>query len=509
MDNKLLLANSITLLFRESQLPGSRENSAALVRDLINGIKVPEVDMGINTEREIVIGLKTTALSMCDMPPEHVFDVFEISQRLKLNTLEDSELYEIIKTGVEQELSETQLRRVCLNLRSTLATYMKEIKINEIISKASSKMRFERDKIANMTDFVTEVCGQLEPFQTTGSAKDPAVIGEVVISDSTALTEVYESIHNISTGTTVLRTGWQGMNRMLDGGFRRGEEWVIGALQHNYKTGTSLSIFMDMALFNVPVLKDPTKKPLLLRISCEDPLTLNFDFIYQRLKAMEGDSEVVVSQVPPGVKAQYVQEKLGTNGWHTLFMHVNPSLWTYRSIFNKVIELESEGYEVVVCQVDYMLKIPTTGCDGKAAGEDIRNMYERLANFMKARDILFMTPHQLSTDAKMMIRDGRQEFVKQLVGRGYYAGCKQVDQVVDGEMFTHIEKVNGKSYLTIQRGKHRKIGQTPEGDLYLVLEFGPNGILPDIGKADSSRKKVGGGPVGSGNEIPFWEDVVP
>ena len=43
--------------------------------------------------------------------------------------------------------------------------------------------------------------------------------------------------------------------------------------------------------------------------------------------------------------------------------------------------------------------------------------------------------------------------------------------------------------------------------LDLVLEFGPHGILPDINGPDTSRKKVGGGVVGSGSEIPFWENI--
>jgi hypothetical protein len=77
--------------------------------------------------------------------------------------------------------------------------------------------------------------------------------------------------------------------------------------------------------------------------------------------------------------------------------------------------------------------------------------------------------------------------------------------VVDGEMFIHIEKSNGESYLTVQRGKHRIISQVSEKDKYTVLKFSPVGIPDDLNKADSGRKKVGGGVVGSGEEIPFWE----
>jgi len=76
------------------------------------------------------------------------------------------------------------------------------------------------------------------------------------------------------------------------------------------------------------------------------------------------------------------------------------------------------------------------------------------------------------------------------------------------ELYIHIEIVNGKSFLTIQRGKHRKIKQTPIEDRYCVLPFHDIGaIRDDLGKADTTRKKIGGGPIGSGEETPWWDII--
>ncbi|WP_144106761.1 DnaB family ATPase [Paraburkholderia sp. BCC1886] len=132
----------------------------------------------------------------------------------------------------------------------------------------------------------------------------------------------------------------------------------------------------------------------------------------------------------------------------------------------------------------------------------------RLANGVDNRKkIAFPTPHQLSTDAKQMIRDGKSDFVKELPGKGYYKGCKQIDQEVDLETYIHIEKSNNESFLTIQRGKHRLIGQTNPKDLYCVLPFTKYGLAFDVDRADTTRKKVGGGPIGSNEETPFWETM--
>lgn len=61
------------------------------------------------------------------------------------------------------------------------------------------------------------------------------------------------------------------------------------------------------------------------------------------------------------------------------------------------------------------------------------------------------------------------------------------------EILIHIEKVDGESYLTVQRGKHRKAGPiTPEKDLYTVLPFFNVGaVRDDIMGEDLSMRKVG------------------
>lgn len=506
MNNKLLLVNGITLLYRESQLSGSKENSADLVRQIISEIKIPESSLGVDHEREILLGLKSTALEMCEAPLSHEWHKTEMLQRLKVITQEDEALYEGFVQGIDDDMAEVTLKKFCLNLRRSLNNYFRDNKVKEVFKEANKKMLFEPEKITDMRKFVAEVVGKLEPYTVDHDVKDPAIIGEINMSDLNAVAAIFRSIKEQAEGHTILRTGWQGINRMLDGGFRLGETWVIGAMQHQYKTGFSMTLFKQIALYNIPVLKDPTKKPALVRISFEDNLLLNLQHMYCNLRENETG---VVQDIPEDASAlelaAYCKGKLEVNGWHVHLLNVNPSDWTYRDVINKIIELESQGFEVQLCMLDYLLKLPTTGCDDGPAGHALRNLFERLRNFFAARNICFITPHQLSPDAKMLVRDGRQDFVKQIVGGGYYSGSKQLDQVVDGEIFIHIETMNHESFLTVQRGKHRKIRQTPWEYLYAVLPFVKGGaIRDDINGPDTTRRKVGGGAIGTAEEIPYW-----
>ena len=81
-----------------------------------------------------------------------------------------------------------------------------------------------------------------------------------------------------------------------------------------------------------------------------------------------------------------------------------------------------------------------------------------------------------------------------------------MDNEVDIEIFIHIEKLNGRAYQTMQRGKHRGVNDTPDKDKYLVLPFPEDGrpILDDLNGADISCARVGAGPIGSAEEVPFW-----
>lgn len=507
MQSKLLLVHCITLLYRESQLNSVDENSSMLVREILQNIPLPGISAGFNHERDVLEALKATALYMCEVPIGYKYELNDILQRLKVDTLDEETLYDALVGGIVPILSDENLKKTCISLRRSLNSHFKEEKLAKIINDAAGTFKFKRNTITNMKSFVSELSAALEPYMVDVVTKDPAVISEVDMNNLDQITSVFNDVRKSTTGIGILKTGWQGLNRMLNGGFRRGEQAVIGALQHKYKTGFSLTLFKQMALYNIPIMIDNTKKPLLLRISFEDNLTLNFQFLYQSLKENETGKKADLAGVSDAEMAAYVQEKLSVSGYHTRLMYVNPSLWTYKDLCNKVLELEADGYEVHMLMVDYLLKLPTTGCDQGPMGHDIRNMFERLRNFCSSRGICFITPHQLSTDAKMMVRDGRSDFVKNLVNGGFYSGSKQIDQVLDLEIFIHIETLNGISYLTIQRGKHRIIEQTPHKYQYMVLQFNEVGGIPDdVLSEDTTRLTVAGGVVGSGEEKPFWSN---
>lgn len=506
MDNKLLLVKSITLLYRESIIPGASENSSDTVRTVLQEMKLSDVNLTVNHERDVLVALKETALEMCNNPLNFEYEPLDLLQRLKMNCGGDEKLFDSFAHGIEPELSERSLKQTVLNIRKSLNNHFRTQKVDQILFQAASSWRYRQDKINSQQQFIAELLGQLEPFQVDAVTKDPAIISEVDIGDETGTSQVFKEIKDVENGDGIMKCGYQGINRMLQGGFRRGDAVVIGALQHKYKTGFSLSLFKQFALYNKPYMRDPTKKPMLLRISFEDSSALNLQFLYQSIMENETGKKAVLGNATDEQMSAYIKEKLEINGFHVRLLRVDPTLWTYRHICNKVLEYEAQGYEVQLLMLDYLAMVPTTGCAIGPMGSDLRDMYRRMRNFCSPKGITLITPHQLSTEAKQLIRDGRADFVKEIAEKGYYDKCKTIDNEVDIELYIHIEKHNKQSYLTVQRGKHRLPTIIPDELKYIVLPFHDvGGVRDDFGKADSTCRKVGGGPIGGGNEIPYWE----
>lgn len=497
MDSKLLLVKAITLLYRESLLDSKNDNSSDLVRTVLENVKAPELTIGANREREIVVGLKKTALEMCENPVDHLYERSDLLSTIKSNCQDDEALYETFVTGIELDMNDASLKRSIVNTRKTIQKHFSEQKVEELLSKGLYSLRHGRDKIKSFSTWLGELCASLEPFQLGQNGKDPAIVSEIDFSDVDSAAAVYEEIKHMQDGSSLMKTGWKELNRMIQGGFRRGEEVMIGALQHNYKTGFSLSLFKQVALYNKPMMIDPKKKPMLLRISFEDDLTNNFQFLFENIKAHEIQSDNPEDLITEKDVARYVTGKLQINGYHIRMLRVDPSQWTYMHICNKITELESEGYEIHLCMLDYLAMVPTTGCSVGPMGSDVRDMYRRIRNFMSPRKITMITPHQLSTEAKQLIRDGRRNFLQEVQGKGYLDKCRTLDQELDLELYIHIEKFQGQYFLNVQRGKHRGVPVIDDDFKSFYLPFPKKGpIVDDVNGPNSAFRRLGGGPIG-------------
>lgn len=496
MDDINLLVKTLLLLYRESKLPNdSKDYSTDLIKTVLEFVKIPEDIIFGNKEKEIITKLKSLVLNLCNnittTEPEKTILLTDLS--LILNEEEDyKKLYTTLLESLNEEMAEGSLKKSITAIRKSLTMYYKDRSIQKIISTASFEINNKRDKI-KIGEFVDTLITQLESYRENTTVNDPAVVSILDIGDPDELSTVFEKITQTNEKEgMIFKTGWQGLNRITGNGLRRGDFVFFPALQHKYKSGTTLSIFAQIAMYNKPFLKDENKKPLMLRISLEDNEGDYITFLYNYLKYDEHlylDKNDIASN---SEKANYVRSKLTATGFHLKFLRVDPSLWSYRDLFNTVIELESQGYEVQVLMVDYLSLLPTTGCDARGAtGTDLRDLFRRVRNFVGAKDILFMSPHQMSTEAKMVLRNEVNEFnfLNNVAEKGFYSGSKQLDQEIDLELYIHLFKHQKDTYLGIRRGKMRRPIQVEEN--YFLMKFPKGTPIPsDINREDSSMSRL-------------------
>jgi len=490
MENLLTLVKCITLRYRESTQQESDIDSSEIVRAALSQVKAADTTLTLDDTGNVLNSLRVTALSLCD---NKEIDKNDLLLRLKVNCSNNERIYSMLQEGIVPDLDEVATRRMIASLRKGLKESSREKQVLDILHKAHTDTTYRRGSIRSIKNYVAQLMGQLEPFRADGSEdKDPAMVGEIDLANPDSLKSVMDEMQSVENNHGILRTGWQGLNEALQGGFRPGDEWVIPALQHRWKTGFTLSLFRQIATYNTPVLLDPTKKPLLLRISFEDNLPTNVRFLYESICFNETGNMPDIRQIPVGDMANIITQAMEKNGFHIKLWRVNASAWTFNDLQNAIINLETQGYEIKMCMIDALYSLPTTGMQDGPHGTGLNDLFHRARNFFSARKAVLITPHQLSTDAKMLIREGTADFVKRVCGNGYYKGSKQIDQEVDGEIYIHIEKSGGKSYLTVLVGKHRGVPVIHEDKKYLVYPFPDVGPIPDdVDKPRIDVKRVG------------------
>jgi len=490
MKERFVILLVIRMLYMD-YLKNGTVNNSELLKDTIEMIETSlnaDKMLGANKENNMVL------LHYCkDMLAQTSLDRDILIQKLEV-TINDVDLVgKVIKCFDKPEDPSATAKSLYFEIEA----YTVDKVVEKLLNTASFTFSRRRDTIVDKKEFMNDISRTLEKYSRANSGANSAIVNRVDLGDREAVKDVYNSIANSYEEGDLLLTGWQYLNDLTAGGLRRGEFVTIASLQHKYKSGLSVSLFIQLAQFNKPILKDETKKATMVLFSLEDDVKNVFEFIFRYLKKdLEGIS-VDLGDFTIDEITDYVHGMFAKTGWILKIMRVDPTKWSYRGFMDEIEELERTGHEIVTCLVDYLGLVPTTGClkDGPM-GTDLRDMFRRIRNFLNAgRKMLFITPHQLSVGAKNLIRNGVSDidFVKEVEGKGYYAGSGQLDQEIDLELYGHVAKVNGVSYLTIQRGKHRLPTTVSEEKKFFLLKFPENSPIPgDLHRVNTGLRKLEG-----------------
>lgn len=513
MDSKLLLVQAITLLYKESLLDDASSGSGSLVTDVIDTVVVPEMSIETERDRSAVSSLRSTALWMASNRSTTKYDRTELLQRIRINIGDDPIIIRSFEDAFNHDdVDPEKVRETVKYYRNQFRSYLQRTQFKKMLQKASKEVLFNEDNV-NWDEFSETLKNDIENL---GSFREKelhaAIVHEVDFAEREQLQEQLNKAQAELSTEGALQTGIQALNDMMGSakGFRRGESVAIYACPHSFKSGLLLTIFKNLCMYNDVYLRDPKKKPMMLFLSFENEIDQNIGWLYASIKENETGEEVDLRKVSSEEAGAYVSEKLKARGWHQKMLRIDPSNFTYRDLFDLFEYYEEQGYEIAALFLDYLNMMSKRGCDEGPSGFNVRDLFRRTRNFTSQRGTTLITPHQLSSEAKALKRQGVDNFLDEIVDKGYLDSCRNLDQEVDLEIYIDKEKIAGRSYLHVHRGKHRKIEITPEKYLKTVLPFHPvaGAIRDDVGREDTRLKFAGqdlnGG--SGGDEKPWFQN---
>lgn len=429
-------------------------------------------------------------------------DVKGIHRRLSLLLVRDDELMDsndgellvsmidnITKVPKDLEEAAIEVKR----LKSFISGIYSKEKVKRIASNMSLSITNDEIENGDVFGFIDSNISKLEEVRKNSGKSDEAIIGEIDLGNENAIDTIVNTIVN----KYVFKTGIRAMNRMLQGGHRTSEMCIIAARTHNYKTGLALSNFIGMLMNNKPRKVKKGIKPQAVWMSFEDELSSIIDSMYNIIFMTENGDYAKIVDVSLETKVQFVKDKLESTGFHVMILRVNPTLWSYKDIFNKLAVYTSVGYDPQIVVVDYLDKLPTTGLyTGGTMGSEKKDLIKRVKNLSSALDIVFISPWQLSPAASTLLKDGMSQ--KDLLGfihdKGFYQGSSTLSTEIDLEIFSNkVPLGNGRYALHVHKGKH-KIPQVLENekDISFFLPFPKQGMiqLDEFMDGDISKNKL-------------------
>lgn len=294
--------------------------------------------------------------------------------------------------------------------------------INETVS-SGLKYAFIYNDIDRLIDICTRfkasdfrsrgvIVDELESLITEMQTKFRKVRVETLSEMTFTLRQQYfeEVIHDIheqlSNPSRMLRTGMQGFNELLGGGFESSRVYMLLGLTGVGKSLTLLNLAYQIKKYNKDYRpKDPTKIPVVLYMTMENTVRETVERLFQIttgkeeiknyspeevINLLQTEGELYLSDESPiDIVIKYVPNKSVDTGY----------------LYTMVEDMEDEGYEVICLIQDHIKRIRSCykQTDIRLELGDIVNEFKVFASI---KDIPVITNSHLNRDAARTVDEG-------------------------------------------------------------------------------------------------------
>lgn len=509
MNYKLVIINTLLLLYWEQQIETGMDNSS-LIKNIIKELKVPKDQNDSERNGDVYTALQILVAKHTMNYGDKIIKNYLI-QQVRLICVDEPNTGDIILDGLNRDLDQTGIREYCLTLMRELKDYQRKSEFQKILNERAGAILYSGDDY-DLTTKTRELISLFEQFAAAEGEDLRSIRGVtefIDFEDEGALREMFLSVQKSVSPDEIIRFGIQALNRLFGEqlGARRKEMVMVSGLQHHFKSGMTMTMVRGAAMHNKPKVKDPSKKPAIVMLSTENQLEINLRTLYKQCMEPILGKSIKVKDIDPSTAAAYMKEKFMENGWNFLMVQVDPDAFGFDELQGLVLKIEAMGYELILLATDYLGMCSTKGLTHSGiTGRDKQALYNRSRNLMLRHDYIHITPHQLSTEALGIHRDRPKNFMNEVPNNAYYHDCKTLAQEVDVEVILQKLEQEGVTYLNVGRGKHRGVDNTKLEDQRFTLRFTEFGIVDDIDGPDSSMRKPGAGTAGNGGGLAWHHE---
>lgn len=510
MSNLLILVKILTALYQVKKL-----NDKTLLNELLDILSTVPV-----TSSEVFIqdkktedDIRATIDWILEQPDDEPIIKSMLMQRVMDFTANAPELKTSIELGMEDIASEERIRQIIykhikeIRRNSTDTNFEKTFKKTVKEFHFGSVKKFKKEDWIKLADLVQEKIN--EDFNED---RQTEVVASVTSEDPKSFESVIGQAKAEASLDGILKMGLQGLNKALepDGGFRRAKFYLINALTNRGKSFTLGHILASVGLYNKPQLRDKSKIPTVVLDSAEDSLDLIIVRMFKLFCVAEYGEMKDFMQCSAQEIIDVIVNGFKKNGWCLIINQIEPNKDNFYKFCDRIRRLELKGHEIILYAYDYLAMMELEGMTGDTKGDKLQMLYRKVRSFTMSRGICFVTPHQLSPEAKKMLRESDDEsevyFGREVAGKSMTETSTKLTNEVDVEITVHVAKTDVKNYWTFSIGKQRGEGCDPK-DRFGIYDIDPvKGLIHDYHTKPAYRKSLKHRLDEHGNSVPDWDD---
>lgn len=385
------------------------------------------------------------------------------------------------------ELSNEEISWICSTIAGALDFGTIETHVDEILDVCT---RFKTADYASKGQIVDELKNAIGTIQndfrqTQKLTRDSGYfcLRPEVFDDR--ITTVHNALRNPSN---ILRSGMQGINDMLQGGFESTRVYIFLGLPGEGKSAMLLNLAYQIKLCNTDYrAKDPTKTPCVVYLTMENMDRETLSRLYNISTANGYMTDKSASEVIYDMKTIGQLTVEGDNGIDLIIKYVPDFSVDTSYLYDFTEELEDDGYEVCCFIQDYIKKIRPINFTGDSY-QDLGSVVAEMKNYAVLNDVPVISASQCNREAAKIIDQKRRtnstDLVKQL-GRDNTGDSIQVINNADVIMMLAPEyDMNDNKYLGVNLVKRRYTNTYTKSVQYVFLPFAPNNgirLLMDLG----------------------------